>query len=138
MLPVSSTCLRIGIGRPPALQWADVPAGTVQFALLVTDPQGITGTFSHWVVFGIPAADRGNEQGAAPVGSRQGLDSFFLPTWAPPCPPTGTHQYVFTLFALDSALHFVVPPTDAQVRAAMGGHVLASATLVATFRLLDV
>jgi Raf kinase inhibitor-like YbhB/YbcL family protein len=136
-LPLASTCLGLGLGHPPALQWSGVPSGAHELALLVTDPQGATGTISHWVVTAIPTTDRGSASGRAPAGSRQGLDSLLLPLWLPPCPPPGAlHHYVFTLYAIDTQLTFLLPPTDAQVRNAMTGHVVATADLVGTFGIL--
>jgi Raf kinase inhibitor-like YbhB/YbcL family protein len=136
-LPLASTCLGLGLGHPPALQWSGVPSSAHELALLVTDPQGATGVISHWVVTAIPTTDPGSAAGKAPAGSRQGLDGFLLPLWLPPCPPPGSlHRYVFTLYAIDTHLTFLLPPTDAQVRNAMTGHILATSNLAGTFGIL--
>jgi Raf kinase inhibitor-like YbhB/YbcL family protein len=134
-LPTSATC--IGGATSPALQWTNVPAGTQSLELLVTDPNAPTGTLSHWVLYNIPPASTGAPAGSAPAGAQPGLDSFGLPFYLPPCPlpPGSTHHYVFELFASKRVLRFALPPTDSQVRAALNGNVLASATLVGTYAL---
>jgi hypothetical protein len=51
-----------------------------------------------------------------------------------PPPGSGTHRYVFTLFALDDEL--IVPPesaTKATLLEAMNGHVLDECKLVGTY-----
>src|SRR5947209_2328748 len=49
-IPASASC--DGAGTPPAFSWANVPAGTVELALTMTDPDA--DNFVHWVVAGIP------------------------------------------------------------------------------------
>ena len=50
-----------------------------------------------------------------------------------PCPPSGQHHYVFTLYALDAMLNIKTPPTKAQLQAAMKSHVLGQATLTGLY-----
>ena len=139
-LPVTSTCLGLGLGNPPALRWSGAPAGTREFVLIVTDPQGVTGAVDHWVVYDIPATDTGSAHGQAPAGAKQGLDSFLLPFWLPPCAPGSTpHHYTFTLYALDGHLNLtgLRPPTASQVQTSMTGHILATTRLVGLSALLQ-
>ena len=43
----------------PPLQWANVPAGTKSFAIVLLDPDGLLGQgVVHWVAYGIPARTR--------------------------------------------------------------------------------
>ena len=99
----------------PALSWTNPPEGTKSFALMVRDPDAVTGGAGvwHWVVINIPATARSIEQGAGtadgaklPEGSRQ-INNDYLgfinsPGWGGPCPPKGqkAHSYNFTLYAL--------------------------------------
>jgi len=51
-----------------------------------------------------------------------------------PCPPIGRHRYFFKLYALDTVLPDLGTPTQAQVEAAMKGHVLEQAELMGTYQ----
>jgi hypothetical protein len=99
----------------PALSWTNPPEGTKSFALMVHDPDAVTGGAGiwHWVVINIPATANSIAQGAGtgdgaklPEGSRQITNDYmgFLhsPGWGGPCPPKGrpAHNYNFTLYAL--------------------------------------
>lgn len=88
----------------PALEWANPPAGTKSFALMVHDPDAPTGSgWWHWVVYNIPADAKSiPEGGPLPTGAAQGNTDFGTPGWGGPCPPVGSgnHHYNFTLFAL--------------------------------------
>ena len=99
----------------PALSWTNPPEGTKSFALMVHDPDAVTGGAGvwHWVVINIPATARSIEQGAGtadgaklPEGSRQITNDYLgfinSPGWGGPCPPKGhkPHNYNFTLYAL--------------------------------------
>ncbi len=137
-IPALDTCE--GRDLSPALQWAGAPANTRSYALLVVDPDAPGGEFAHWVVYDLPAASTGLPQGLSkspelPTGGRQGINGFRRTGYGGPCPPPGpVHHYVFTLHALDIARLPVPPgaPLD-QVRAAIRGHVLATATLTGVF-----
>jgi Raf kinase inhibitor-like YbhB/YbcL family protein len=95
----------------PALSWANPPAGTKGFALMVHDPDAATGGagFWHWVVINLPASASGLPRGVGtadgkglPEAARQISTDFGAPGWGGPCPPAGDkpHRYVFTLYAL--------------------------------------
>jgi Raf kinase inhibitor-like YbhB/YbcL family protein len=49
-----------------------------------------------------------------------------------PCPPSGTHRYVFQLFALDIMLALPEGMRKEEVLAKMKGHVIVKAELVGT------
>jgi Raf kinase inhibitor-like YbhB/YbcL family protein len=82
----------------PALSWTAPPAGTVEMALLVTDDDAAD--FVHWAVAGIAPQAGGVAEGAAIRGAIEGQTSFGETGWGGPCPPSGTHTYRFSLYAL--------------------------------------
>ena len=121
--------------------------------------------FFHWVLVDIPATSngiaagedadgvtaRGKEQDGGPQDARRGLNSYT--DWFAgdadmegdyfgydgPCPPWNDsikHRYIFTLYALD----IEVCPVEGkfggpEVRRAIDGHILAQASITATYSL---
>lgn len=134
-IPSSSTCK--GGSTSPPLAWVNIPHGTRELELLVTDPDAPSGPVSHWVLYGIPVTDHSAPPGAPPPGAHQGTNTFGTQSYLPPCPlPVGSvHRYHFQLFASNTRFHFASPPTDRSVRSALRGHTLASAQLVGTYAL---
>ncbi len=97
------------------------------------------GTWVHWVAYNIPATVRGLPEAVPagqrlPDGTQQGLSDFRRPGYGGPCPPSGTHRYVFTLYALDTALPPEPGMTKAALERAMQGHILGEAALMGTYR----
>jgi Raf kinase inhibitor-like YbhB/YbcL family protein len=98
-IPREYTCH--GAGGPPELAWRGVPAGTTSLALVVSDPDAPGGTFVHWILYDLPPQDGRLQAGRAPLGAREGRNSGGKAGWYPPCPPSGTHRYRFTVYALN-------------------------------------
>lgn len=134
-----------GPDMSPPLTWAGAPAGTVEFALIVDDPDAPTPEpWVHWVIYKIPATATALGAGVArtaslaePAGALQGVNSWTSNNvgYRGPMPPVGhgVHHYHFKLYALDAALPLAAGATKAQVLAAMQGHVLATAELIGTY-----
>ena len=100
-----------GQNTSPALVWRNAPVGTKSFALMVHDPDAVTGGagFWHWAVINLPAGLTGVARGAGaasgaslPEGTKQIATDFGTPGWGGPCPPVGDqpHRYDFTVYAL--------------------------------------
>jgi Raf kinase inhibitor-like YbhB/YbcL family protein len=118
----------------PALDWTGVPEGTKSFALLVEDPDALSKpTWVHWLVVDLPGEMRHLSAGADVDGKHSGLNDWKHLHWDGPSPPSGRHRYVFTLYALDQALHLRHPYAP-EVQRAMRGHVLAEAKLTGTYQ----
>lgn len=89
----------------PAIEWDDLPSGTRSLALLVDDPDAPTGTWTHWLLWDIPATRSGVAEGFLPgLLGTSGINDFGNPGYGGPAPPTGhgVHRYRFRLFALDT------------------------------------
>ena len=92
----------------PGLAWSDVPSSAASLVLTLIDTHPVARGYVHWFVDGIPPVDG---------------------TFAP-----GTHEYVFTLFALDASAPAL--PAKTTVDAFLAGaadHILDQATLSTTF-----
>jgi hypothetical protein len=136
-VPKEFTC--DGEDASPALAWTHPPHGAKSLAVTVTDPDASGGTFTHWVLFNLPANINGlpegvPKQGQLAHGGRQGKTDFGKVGYGGPCPPAGsTHRYVFTLYALDSEVDVPAGAPRDHVEAAMQGHVLAKGELVGRY-----
>jgi Raf kinase inhibitor-like YbhB/YbcL family protein len=84
----------------PQLSWTGAPDEAKSFALALVDTDPVARGYVHWLVIDIDAVNTSLPEGAAdggmPTGSRE------LKPYAGPFPPSGTHDYEFTLYALDA------------------------------------
>jgi Raf kinase inhibitor-like YbhB/YbcL family protein len=93
----------------------------------------------HWVLYDLPAEKRELPEGLPkqeqlPDGSRQGQNDYDKIGYVGPCPPAGSHRYVFALYALDSRLNLPAGATRKQVESALKGHILAHGELIGRYR----
>jgi len=108
--------------------------------LVVFDKDSPFGSkFTHWVLYDISPDKRELPEDVAkqpqlPDGSRQGPNDYQKIGYVGPCPPHGTHHYVFTVYALDTKLNLPPGAKRKEVSNAMKGHILASGELVGSFR----
>jgi Raf kinase inhibitor-like YbhB/YbcL family protein len=135
--PKEFTC--DGADESPALTWTAPPGGTKALALTVTDPDAPSGTFTHWILYNLPASSSSLSAGVPKQtdlsdGSHQGRNDFGRPGYGGPCPPPGKpHRYVFTLYALDRSLDAPANASRTQLEAGMQGHILAKGELTARY-----
>ena len=129
------------------LNWSNLPAGTVQLALICDDPIvveiGMMPTpFVHWVAYNIPASASGLPAGMptdAEVMGLDGLDGMINGLngtrrsgyFGPRPPANGTlHAYHFRVYALDADLGLEAGLNKDELLAAVDGHVLATGLLM--------
>jgi Raf kinase inhibitor-like YbhB/YbcL family protein len=132
-IPKPFTC--DGNNMAPHLVWSGAPADVQSFALIMDDPDAPKGTFTHWVVFDIPA-DRTD----LPSGARSdaigisGRNSRGDVGYAGPCAPAGTHRYFFRLFALDvQTLGLTAGASRAAVEESMAAHLIGQTELMGRY-----
>ncbi len=135
-IPRQYTC--DGIDISPPLEWTGVPKVAKTIALIADDPDAPSGTFVHWVLYNLPAANIGLVENLPPTaelkaGGFQGKNDFGKIGYGGPCPPSGTHRYFFKFYALDSELALKAGATKAELEKAMQGHVVAQGQLVGTY-----
>ncbi|HEY7222589.1 MAG TPA: YbhB/YbcL family Raf kinase inhibitor-like protein [Micromonosporaceae bacterium] len=116
----------------PALSWDDPPPGTRSFALVMVDRHPVAQDYVHWLVTDIGAdtmvLPEGAADGAMPAGSSE------VSPYAGPLPPSGTHDYEVTVYALDTD-HVEVPrgASFQQFVAAVEPYTLDVATMLGSF-----
>lgn len=132
-IPVNFTCE--GQDRSPVLRWSAAPSGVQSFALIMDDPDAPRGTFTHWVLFDIPATTQDLPEGVKSVGT-EGANDFGKTGYNGPCPPrgAGAHRYFFKLYALDVAmLNLQQGAARITVEQAMQGHILDQGQLMGRY-----
>jgi Raf kinase inhibitor-like YbhB/YbcL family protein len=112
----------------PALEWTGVPAGTQSLALTIVDPDG--GNWTHWLLFNLPPETTSLPEAVnGPDIGTKGKNDFGTLGYGGPCPPGGTHHYIFTLYALDTTLDLQEGAQRKDFETAIKGHILARAQL---------
>lgn len=126
----------------PALSWTNAPMGTVEYALIMNDPEPVrpagsaTADILHWLVVKIPGSATSIPEGA-------GTNSALFPQRAkqvqayrgPGAPAAGPpHHYTLTLYALNAPLVLAENAARADVMAALEGKVLARGIFVGRYQ----
>ncbi len=131
-----------GADVSPPLSVAGVPDDATALALIVADPDAPNGSFTHWLLWNVPAEtteipeDQPQEETLPDLGgAAQGTNDFGDIGYRGPSPPSGDdpHRYRFRAFALSSELDLDPgAERDAVLSAAEDGAV-AAGTLAGTY-----
>ncbi|MFT6092285.1 MAG: Raf kinase inhibitor-like YbhB/YbcL family protein [Pseudohongiellaceae bacterium] len=132
------------------LAWSNLPAGTVQLALVMDDPVvPMPEPFVHWVAYNIPADANGlpgNLTKDAVVTDIEGLDGMVnglnglrRAGYFGPRPPADgkLHAYHFRIYALDADLMLPEGLNKVEMLEAIDGHVLATGMLMGHYQKED-
>jgi Raf kinase inhibitor-like YbhB/YbcL family protein len=118
----------------PPLDWEGAPEGTASFALSFVDVHPVARNYVHWLVSNISP-----QLSSLPEGAASSLSAWTeLKPYVGPFPPSGTHDYEFTLYALSTDRLRLQPgvPLD-TFRSAVAQNALATATLIGKFTKLE-
>jgi Raf kinase inhibitor-like YbhB/YbcL family protein len=135
--PKRETC--DGQNTSPQLGWSGAPPATKSLALILDDPDAPGGTFTHWLMWNIPAGahelpENVPRNAELADGARQGRNDFGKAGYGGPCPPAGKpHRYFFRLYALDIALAVKAGVGRAELERALQGHILARGELMGRY-----
>ena len=136
-----------GANKSIDLNWANLPAGTVQLAVVCDDPKvvelGMMETpFVHWVAYNIPASAGGLPAGMPSDAEIVGLDGLEgmingvnglrRTGYFGPRPPANgqLHAYHYRVYAIDTDLGLEPGMGRDELLAAIEGHVLATGMLM--------
>jgi Raf kinase inhibitor-like YbhB/YbcL family protein len=114
----------------PPLDWEGAPEGTRSLALSFVDIHPVARDYVHWLVADITPQHTSLPEAAAskPTGWTQ------IKPYVGPFPPSGTHDYEFTLYALRTdGLGLRPGATLEAFRRAAEQNSMATATLIGRF-----
>jgi Raf kinase inhibitor-like YbhB/YbcL family protein len=138
-IPRKYTCS--GENVSPALSWTEAPSHARTLALIADDPDAPAGTWTHWILWNIPANAASLPEAVSPSqeslgsGARQGRNDFGRVGYGGPCPPPGRpHRYFFRLYALGATLDLKPGAARSELESAMNPHVLAQAEWMGLFK----
>jgi Raf kinase inhibitor-like YbhB/YbcL family protein len=130
-IPVDFTCN--GENISPSVIISNVPPQTRTLALVMHDPDAPNGAFYHWLVWNIPPESTEITAATPPEGSVQGTNGFNREGYGGPCPPSGVHRYIFTVYALDGTLNLKASAKFDQLKPELDAHSLGSVTYLGTY-----
>ena len=112
------------------LKWQPLPAAQ-SYALLFDDKHPVANNWVHWLIVDIPNTVTEIPEGASrskmPTGSRELMTSWNRTGYDGPQPPVGSgdHEYVVTLYALDTPILDVDENISrSEFLKAVGGHAI--------------
>lgn len=130
-IPVQFSCR--GANTSPPLHWTGTPTGAAALALVVDDPDAPRGTYRHWIVVDFPPRVTDAPAGQPPAGGQQLPNSAGHAGYDGPCPPSGTHHYRFSVYALGHTLDLPAGATLDQALQAIDQATVARGQLIGTF-----
>ncbi len=118
----------------PPLKFANIPETTKSLSIVCHDPDAPRDAgWTHWLVWNIMPHISGFSENTLPTDAIQGKTDWGENRWGGPQPPSGTHRYVFYLYALDF-IPILPSSTDRdQLLAAIKSHVIEQATLTGLY-----
>ena len=127
-IPLQYTCE--GENFNPPIEIDDVPDDTETLALIMEDPDAPRGVFVHWLLWDLPPHSSIIERTNQGISGR---NDFGKIGYGGPCPPSGTHRYFFTIYALDNAPELESGADKEALLDAMKGHTLAKGELMGLY-----
>ena len=133
VMPSRYTCAD-GKGQSPPLGWTGMPAGTKSLALVLDDSAAPITPYVYWIVFDISPETSDILEGQKPPRARLARNSAGQAAYNPPCPGPRSHDYRFTVYALNTVLNLpagtsLLSAWSAIAAAAIGrGRMTVSAT----------
>jgi len=128
-VPHQYTCY--GPGESPPLDWSGAPTGTKALALVMDDAGAPITPYIYWIVFNISPATPDIQAGRLPPGALVADNSKGAVGYSPPC-PARSHQYRFTIYALNAPLQLKGGASLTAAWAAIAEHALARGRLTVT------
>jgi Raf kinase inhibitor-like YbhB/YbcL family protein len=130
-IPEKFTCE--GENFNPPLLILGTPLDSRSICLTVEDPDSPSGNFVHWILYDVKPTINTIRENWIPEAALQGRNDFGNHNYGGPCPITGNHRYIFTIYALDKSLNEPVENIS-KLHSLTAGHILAEASLTGTYQ----
>ncbi len=130
-MPERYSCQGLNISPPLHIQ--GVPDRAASLALFVHDPDAPMGDYVHWTVWNMNTTIDAVPENWIPDDAIEGSNSSGHAQYMGPCPPSGTHHYIFDLYALDAPLDLPDGALEEDVRQGIADHAIAKTTLTGLF-----
>lgn len=131
----------VGENVSPQLSWSNPPAGTVSYAIIMTDPEGRGGLgVDHWHAYGIPASVTSFAEGETSQPSDKfvgGKGTAGQMIYMGPCTPPNQspHHYTFVIIATDLDTKALPPGlTRLELMDKLNGHTKGVSGIVGLFK----
>jgi len=131
-IPSKYTC--DGDNVSPYLVIHGPPKGTRSLALIMEDLDAPPKGEVHWLIWNINPETPEIKEHGAPFGAAEGLNAARKAGYLGPCPGSGTHRYLFRLYALDVRLQLDSDAGREALEEAMAQHILATTELSGTYQ----
>lgn len=132
-MPLQFSCR--GKNVNPPLVISNAPTGTKSLVLILHDPDAVGDDFAHWLLWNIPADTSRIAENSTPSGSISGTNDADKTGYMGACPPpgTGTHRYMFELYAINNILKLPDTTKRPVLEQAIEKHILGHFTLTGLF-----
>lgn len=128
-IPEKYTCDGLNISPPLAIK--GIPYNTTSLAILLIDLDAPIDNWVHWLVWNIPITTHIIEN---KISGIEGLNDFQQHNYCGPCPRSGTHRYLFKIYALDIKLNLSVFTRQFQLHKVMFGHIVGYGSLMGIYK----
>ena len=122
-----------GASVNPPLSISGVPTNAQSLALVLEDPDAPSGTFIHWILWNISPDLKEIIENSIPSGVTVGTNSAGSQKFVGPCPPSGSHRYIFKLYALDTSLTLPEEAKRQDLDTVMKDHIVGEAELLGVY-----
>jgi hypothetical protein len=127
-IPVKYTC--DGLNQSPSFDIENIPLESKCLAIIVEDPDAPINTWVHWLVWNIPVTHHIQENTSKGIN---GLNDFSRKFYCGPCPMSGTHHYLFKVYALNELLHLSENAKKNELERAMSNKIIAFGQLTGIY-----
>lgn len=122
-----------GANISPSVVFTQIPNNAKSTALILEDPDAPGGTFIHWLLYDMSPATLVVPENEMPTTGKAGTNDFGQLGYGGPCPPSGTHRYVFRLLALDARFDLAEGISKSELDGVIDGHIIDSVEVVGVY-----